>query len=58
MADSDKPEGRHEGLKFTVIHCNGALDSYIEALDHVKANRRKAFTRGMIQQMPQHKGES
>jgi len=47
----DKPEDKHEGSKFTVIHCNGALGSYIDALNHVNVKKRKAFTRGMIQQI-------
>ena len=52
MIDVDKPKDRHEGSEFTVIHCNGALDSYIEALRHINAKKRKAaFTRGMIQQI-------
>ncbi len=51
MADDNKPKDRYEGSKFTVMHSNGALDSYIEALNHVNAKNRKAFTRGMIQQI-------
>jgi len=51
VIDDEKPKDRHEGSKFTVVHCKGALDSYIEALNHVNAKKHKAFTRGMIQQI-------
>jgi len=51
VTGDSKPEDKHGGSKFTVIHCNGALDSYIDALNHVNAKKRDAFTRGMIQQI-------
>ena len=42
---------RYQGLKFTIIHCNEALDSYQKALSRVEARRRKSFTQRMIQQI-------
>jgi len=47
----DKPKSSYKGSKFTIVHCKGALDSYIEALNSVNANRHKSFTRGIIQQI-------
>lgn len=49
--NKNKPKDRHKGSVFTVIHCEGALESYIEALNSVNAGRRKSFTRGIIQQI-------
>ena len=49
--NNNKPKDRHKGSVFTVIHCEGALESYIEALNSVNAGRRKSFTRRIIQQL-------
>lgn len=48
---SEKLKDRYKGVKFTVIHCDGALESYMEALDSVDARKRKSFTRGVMQQI-------
>ena len=50
MSD-DKPKDDYQGSKFTIIHCKKALDSYSEALNSVNANKRKSFTRRIIQQI-------
>jgi len=34
-----------------VIHCEGALESYVAALNSVDARRRKSFTRRVMQQI-------
>ena len=47
----DKPKDSYQGSKFTVIHCEGALESYVDALNSVNARRHKSFTRGIIQQI-------
>ncbi len=47
----DKPKDRIEGAKFTIVHCEGALESYNKALMSVPANKRKPFTRGIINQI-------
>lgn len=46
-----KPKDRLGGLKFTIVHCEGALESYAAALDSVQANRRGSFTSRMIAQI-------
>jgi len=51
VTDDNKPKDRHKGSIFTVVHCKGALDSYIEALNHIKKNKHKSLTRGVIQQI-------
>ena len=48
---SDKPKNSHIGSKFTVTHCKGALDSYIEALSHVDARKHKTFTNAVVLQI-------
>ncbi|MCU7906896.1 MAG: hypothetical protein KZQ76_13845 [Candidatus Thiodiazotropha sp. (ex Epidulcina cf. delphinae)] len=48
---NDKPKDRYNGSKFTVIHCEGALESYEVALNSVEAGKHKSFTRGMIMQI-------
>ena len=47
----DKPKDRYTGSKFTVIHCDGALESFDNALSSVDARKRKAFIRGMVMQI-------
>lgn len=49
--NNNKPKDRHKGSVFTVVHCEGALESYIDALNSVNAGRRKSFTRRIIQQI-------
>jgi len=49
--NDDKPKDSHKGSKFTVRHCEGALESYVIALNSVDARRRKSFTNGVIQQI-------
>lgn len=39
------------GRRFRVVHCDGALDSYWEALRSVDARRAKSFTRNIIAQI-------
>lgn len=46
-----KPKDRYEGSRFTVIHCEGALESYEVALKSVDARKHKSFTRGMMMQI-------
>ncbi len=41
----------YKGSKFTVKHCEGALESYDSALNSVDARRRGSFTRRIIQQI-------
>jgi hypothetical protein len=45
------PKERIKGSRFTIVHCKGALDSFNDALQSVDSRKRKAFTRGMIQQI-------
>jgi hypothetical protein len=47
----DKPKDRYKGTKFTVIHCDKALDSYRTALASIPAKKRESFTRRMIIQI-------
>lgn len=47
----DKPKDRYKGAKFTVIHCEGALESFQKALNHVETRKRKSLTRGIIMQI-------
>lgn len=49
--NNDKLKDSYKGSKFTVIHCEGALESYLTALNSVDARKRKSFTRGIIQQV-------
>ncbi len=49
--NNEKPKDSYKGAKFTVTHCEGALESYKEALKSVDARRRKSFTRGIILQI-------
>lgn len=49
--NNDKPKDSYKGSKFTVIQCEGALRSYLEALNSVDARKRKSFMRGIIQQI-------
>jgi|TARA_R100000501_G_C2560403_1_gene71301 hypothetical protein len=39
------------GGRFRVVHCDGAVESYWEALKHVKAGKAKSFTNRMIAQI-------
>jgi len=48
---SDKPKDSYKGTKYTVIHCEGALDSYNTAINSVDRRRHKSFTRQMIIQI-------
>ena len=45
------PNNKYTGEKFTIIHCKGALDSYLEALGHVNRNKHKSFTNAIIHQI-------
>lgn len=49
--NNDKLKDSYKGSKFTVIHCEGALESYLTAQNSVDARKRKSFTRGIIQQV-------
>ncbi len=49
--NNDNPNDIYKGSKFTVVHCEGALDSYAAALKSVEARKRKSFTRGIIMQI-------
>jgi len=49
--NDDKPKDGYKGSKFTVIHCEEALKSYVAALSSVDARKRKSFTRGITQQI-------
>jgi hypothetical protein len=42
---------RYTGEKFTVVHCEGAKDSFDEAMNSVEKRKHKSFTRGVIQQI-------
>ncbi len=48
---NDTPKDSYKGSKFTAIHCEGALESYVAALNSVDARRRKSFTCRIIQQI-------
>lgn len=47
----EKPKGSFKGKKFTVTHCKGALDSYLEAVSRVEARKRPKFARGIMMQI-------
>jgi hypothetical protein len=47
----EKPKDSYKGARFTLVHCEGALKSYEDALGSVDARKRKSFTRGIIQQI-------
>ena len=42
---------KYSGLKFTVIHCAGALESLHEALSSIPKKRRSSMTQGIIIQL-------
>jgi len=46
-----KLQQTYTGDVFTVIHCEDALQSYLEALKGVEARKREKFTRAMEQQI-------
>ncbi len=52
---NDKLKDSYKGSKFTVIHCEGALESYVTALNSVNAGKEgkkhESFTRGIILQI-------
>lgn len=51
---AERPEDlarEYEGGRFRVVHCDGAVESYWEALKHVDARKAKSFTRNMIAQI-------
>jgi hypothetical protein len=51
---AERPEDlarEYEGSRFRVVHCDGAVESYWEALKHVDARKAKSFTRNMIAQI-------
>ena len=51
---SKRPEGvapEYQGRRFKVVHCEGALESYREALSHVEVRKRGSMTRGMMLQI-------
>lgn len=50
MSD-DNLKNEYKGSKFTIVHCEGAIESYEEALNSVDARKRKSFTRAMILQI-------
>ncbi|MBZ2190277.1 hypothetical protein K8B33_14300 [Alcanivorax sp. JB21] len=41
----------YRGRQYTVVHCDGALDTFREALKHVKVGKAKSLTRQMIVQI-------
>lgn len=41
----------YTGSRYTVVHCEGALDTFREALSHVMAGKAKSLTRKMILQI-------
>lgn len=50
MTDT-KLKKEYAGEKFTIIHCEGAIESFYSALASVQAGRRQKFTRALIQQI-------
>ena len=44
-------KNRYQGVKYTVVHCKGALKSYKKALNSVDARKKKKFTRQIILQI-------
>ena len=41
----------YEGRRFRVVHCDGAAESYQDALNHVRSGRAASFTRGIVLQI-------
>jgi len=48
---NDKLQKEHVGLKFTVPHCEGALQSYLKAVSKVPKGQRQKYQRWMIMQI-------
>jgi hypothetical protein len=46
-----KPPKSYQGAKFRVVHCKGAPESYLTALNSVDKKKQASFTRGIIQQI-------
>lgn len=45
------PKDRFIGSRFTIVHCEGALESFYDALESVKASKKESLKRGMAQQI-------
>jgi len=41
----------YKGRRYTVVHCEGALDTFREALGHVRSDKAKSLIRQMILQI-------
>jgi hypothetical protein len=41
----------YQGSTFKVLHCEGALKSYLSSLQSMKANKSRSFTRRLMQQI-------
>ena len=50
MSD-EKIERSFTGNRFTIVHCNEAIESFEEALSHVTAKKAKTFKRSMPMQI-------
>lgn len=51
---SEQPEvllREYEGRRFRIVHCDGAVESYREALKHIRSGRAASFTRGVVVQI-------
>lgn len=46
-----KLEISYNGQKFEVTHCEGAIASFEEAMNHVDSRKRKSFIRGVVMQI-------
>lgn len=47
----EKMQRKFKGKKYTVIHCDGAIESFEAALAHMPRNKARSFRRGMSQQI-------
>lgn len=41
----------YQGTKFSLRHCEGAIESFNDALSHLDTHKRKSFERGIILQI-------
>ncbi|MCK0154618.1 hypothetical protein MWU49_12940 [Alcanivorax sp. S6407] len=49
--DQIQPKPSYHGKRYKVVHCEGALDSFYDALKKVKANKAKSLTTQMALQI-------
>ena len=49
--DKQSVSADYQGQQYRVVHCEGALDTFREALRHVKVGKAQSLTRQMILQI-------